>query len=320
MDRAESEVEVVLPGYTHLQRAQPVSLAHWWLSHFWPLQRDRSRLAGLAERTAVMPLGSAALAGTPYPVDRFALARELGFSQPCQNSIDGVSDRDFVAEFLFCASLAGIHLSRFCEAVVLYASAEFGFFTLPERFATGSSIMPQKMNPDIFELGRAKAGVLLGNLTGLLAVLKGLPSAYDKDLQEDKVPLFSSFDILSSTLAVLEGAVRSLKVNPERMLNAVSPDMMATDLADQLVERGIPFREAHALAGQVNRLASLQGKDLSQLSRDELASISPLITPQLVAEITPGASIQKRRSYGGTAPEEIKRQLQAARSLLEAGS
>ena len=317
LDRAEKEVEVILPGYTHLQRAQPVSLGHWWLSHFWPLDRDRSRLAGLAERTALMPLGSAALAGTAYPVDRHTLAEDLGFSQPCQNSIDGVSDRDFVAEFLFCASLTGVHLSRLCEAVVMYSSAEFGFFYLPEQYATGSSIMPQKMNPDVFELGRAKAGPLLGNLTGMLAVLKGLPSAYDKDLQEDKVPLFSSYDILESTLIVLGGAVQDLKVDSERMSRAVSPDLMATDLADYLVEKGVPFREAHRLVGEASLLAVEKSITLAELGIENLTSISPHFDQGALTALRPAYSLNKRNNFGGTGFKAIQEQINIARRSLK---
>ncbi|MFN2159506.1 MAG: argininosuccinate lyase [Anaerolineales bacterium] len=316
LDRAEREIDVILPGFTHLQHAQPVSIAHWWLSYFWPLARDRERFAGLAERTAVLPLGSAALAGTPYPVDRFALAEKLGFSQPCQNSIDGVSDRDFVAEFLFSACLTGIHLSRLCEAVILYASAEFGFFILPERFATGSSIMPQKLNPDVFELGRAKAGTMLGYLTGMLAVLKGLPSAYDKDLQEDKIPLFSSFDILSSTLSVLEGALKDLKLDSSRMSIAVSPELMATDLADYLVDKGVPFREAHRIVGEAARFAAERKHRLDEIGLEDLKTISPNFDESARAVLRSEYSVNRRNTYGGTGIEALKEQIKTARRLI----
>ena len=244
-ERAEQDLETLLPGYTHLQRAQPITLGHWWLSFFWPLQRDRQRLAELTRHAATLPLGSGALAGAPFPIDRQALAAELGCTRVSENSLDGVSDRDFVAEFLFCASLTGAHLSRLAEAVVLFTSAEFAFFELSDAFATGSSLMPQKKNPDVFELARGKAGTLLGLLTGWLATLKGLPSTYDKDLQEDKLPLFAAYDTLLLILPALSGAVRTLTVNAERMRAAIDPALMATDLADYLVRRGIPFRAAH---------------------------------------------------------------------------
>ena len=204
--RAESDFGTVMPGYTHLQQAQPVLLSHWWLSHFWPLQRDRERLAQARERTAALPLGAAALAGTAYPIDRQALAADLGFLSVIPNSIDAVSDRDFAAEFLFAAALLGVHLSRLAEGVILFSSAEFGFLTLSDAYSTGSSLMPQKKNPDAFELARGKSGALIGALTGLLATLKGLPSAYDKDLQEDKAPVFRAFDDLAALLPVLANA------------------------------------------------------------------------------------------------------------------
>ena len=207
LQRAETDMDTLMPGYTHLQRAQPILLSHWWLSHFWPLQRDRQRLADLRPRLAVLPLGSGALAGTAFPVDRATLAHSLGFDRPSENSLDAVSDRDFAAEFLFICTLAGVHLSRLAEAVVLFTAAEFGFFELSDAYATGSSLMPQKKNPDVFELARGKSGALIGWLAGLLATLKGLPSTYDKDLQEDKVPVFSATDTLLQLLPVLAGAV-----------------------------------------------------------------------------------------------------------------
>ena len=243
LERAEADLEILLPGYTHLQRAQPILLGHWWLSHFWPLQRDRERLMQVRVRTASLPLGSGALAGTSFPVDRDALAAGLGFTQPSANSLDAVSDRDFVAEFLFCAALIGSHLSKLSEAVVLFSSAEFGFFELSDAFSTGSSLMPQKKNSDVFELARGKAGTLLGYLTGWMATLKGLPSTYDKDLQEDKVPVFNAYDTLMAVLPVLAGALQTMTLHPARMRAAIDPGMLATDLADYLVQKGLPFRQ-----------------------------------------------------------------------------
>ncbi len=218
--RAESDQDVILPGYTHFQQAQPILLSHWWLSHFWPLERDRERLTQLTRRAAILPLGSAALAGTTFPVDRFVLAKDLGFKAPSPNSLDAVSDRDFAVEFLFWAALTGVHLSRMAEALILYSTIEYGFVTMADEFSTGSSLMPQKKNPDMLELTRGKAGTLIGQLTGLMATLKGLPSAYDKDLQEDKTAVFEAADTMEVLLSVLEGVISTLTVNPERCRNA----------------------------------------------------------------------------------------------------
>jgi argininosuccinate lyase len=314
--RAESDFGELFPGYTHLQRAQPILLSHWWLAHFWPLYRDRDRLSALAARTSVLPLGSAALAGTPYQIDRAALAADLGFDRPSPNSLDAVSDRDFVAEFLFCAALIGVHLSRLAEAVIIFSSAEFGFFELSDAYSTGSSLMPQKKNPDVFELARSKAGSLLGYLTGLMARLKGLPSAYDKDLQEDKLPAFNAFDILMSTLPVLSGALRSLEIHPERMRASIDPDMMATDLADYLVEKGLPFREAHHLVGAAVRQAAATNRQLDALSLAELQAIHPAFAPDVRKIFDPQQSVSLRAALGGTAPEAVRAQLQQAKDLL----
>ncbi len=316
VNRAESDLDILLPGYTHLQRAQPILLGHWWLSHFWPLQRDQERLAQVRERTAILPLGSGALAGTSYPVDRAALAGALGFSEPSPNSLDAVSDRDFVAEFLFTAALIGVHLSKLSEAVVLFTSAEFGFFELSDAFSTGSSLMPQKKNPDVFELARGKAGSLLGYLTGLMTTLKGLPSSYDKDLQEDKVPLFQAFDTLETILPVLADALKTLGLHPERMRMAIDSSMLATDLADTLVEKGLPFRQAHALVGQAVQLAREQGIPLEDLTLQEFQSLSPLIDEEVYACFDPRLSVARRNVFGGTAVEAIKIQLQLAKSKI----
>jgi len=309
--RAEADRDVLMPGYTHLQRAQPVLLPHWWLSHFWPLQRDRERLAGLRRRTAVLPLGSGALAGTPYPIDRNALAQALGFTSASPNSIDAVSDRDFVAEFLFDAALTAVHLSKLAEDMVLFTSAEFGFFSLSDAFATGSSLMPQKKNPDVFELGRGKAGTLLGLLMGLLATLKGIPSGYDKDLQEDKQPLFSAADTLLAALPVFGGALSSLTIHPERMRSAIDAGMMATDLADYLVAKGVPFREAHLLIGKAVQLAAKNGVALDGLRLEDLQALGPF-AGDVYAVFDPELSIAKRAADGGTAREAVQRQLSQA--------
>ena len=316
VERTGSDFNILLPGYTHLQRAQPILLGHWWLSHFWPLQRDLDRLAQLLERTTTLPLGSGALAGTSFPVDRSALAASLGFLRPSQNSLDGVSDRDFAAEFLFCAALIGTHLSKLSEAIVLFSTAEFGYFELSDAFSTGSSLMPQKKNPDVFELARGKAGTLLGYLTGLMATLKGLPSTYDKDLQEDKVPVFSAYDTLMSILPVLAEALRTLTLHPEKMRAAIDPGMLATDLADYLVEKGLPFRQAHAVAGQAVQLAGKSGKSLSDLSLEEFKSINPIFDSNVQQVFDPRRSVARRNVVGGTAPEAVKKQIQNAKSIL----
>ena len=316
LSRAELDMDILLPGYTHLQRAQPVLLSHWWLSHFWPLQRDQLRLRQISSNAAILPLGSGALAGTPFPVDRELLAQELGFLDVSPNSLDAVSDRDFVAEFLFAAALVGVHLSRLSEAVILFVSAEFGFFEPSDAYSTGSSLMPQKRNPDVFELARGKTGVLLGNLAGWLASLKGLPSAYDKDLQGDKLLLFDAYDILMALLPVLAGALRSLTVHPEHMLAAIDTSMMATDLADYLVERGVPFRQAHALVGQLVQRASARGLGLEALDLAEYQALHPAIEPDVFSVFDPRQSVARRSGIGGTAPQAVQAQLHQARQLL----
>jgi len=316
LERAEADFGMLMPGYTHLQRAQPVLLSHWWLSHFWPMQRDRERLSGLERRVASLPLGCGALAGCPFPIDRAALAADLGFAFPAANSLDAVSDRDFAAEFLFSAALTGVHLSKLSEAMVLFTTPEFGFFELSDAYSTGSSLMPQKKNPDLFELARGKTGALLGGLTGLLATLKGLPSTYDKDLQEDKVPVFTAFDTLMAILPVLAGALRTLTPKPQRMQAGIDASMLATDLADYLVERGVPFRQAHALAGQSVQLASKKGVALDQLSMAEYQTLHPAFAEDVLAVFDPRQSIARRKAAGGTAPEAVRVQLQQAKDFL----
>lgn len=317
VEQAEAAGETPMPGYTHLQRAQPILLAHWWLSHFWPLDRDRDRLTDLLDRVSSLPLGSGALAGTPVPVDRSALAMALGFHAPSPNSLDAVSDRDFAAEFLFCAALTSTHLSKLAEQIVLYTSAEFGFFELADNYSTGSSLMPQKKNPDVFELTRGKAGTLLGLLTGLMATLKGLPSTYDKDLQEDKAPVFAATDTLLTMLPVLSGALRTITVRPARMRAAIDSFMMATDLADYLVEKGLPFRETHALAGKAVRLALEKGVGLEALSVADYQSLHPAFESDVYRALDPLESIKRRTATGGTAPEAVKKQIQKAKSTLK---
>ena len=316
IEQAEKAGETIMPGYTHLQRAQPILLAHWWLSHSWALQRDVERLQDLIKRVSVMPLGSGALAGVPFNIDRIKLAESLGFAEISQNSIDAVSDRDFAAEYLFCASMIGIHLSKQAEQIVLYTSAQFGFFELSDAFSTGSSLMPQKKNPDIFELTRGKSGTLLGLLTGLLATLKGFPSTYDKDLQEDKAPVFQATDTLLLILPVVASALRTVSVRPEQMRSSIDAMMMATDLADYLVCRGIAFREAHTLAGKAVRAAAEKGLSLDQLSLSEWQAIGPF-EADVVQVFDARKSVEKRNAVGGTSLQSVNHQIQLAKSKIK---
>jgi argininosuccinate lyase len=314
--RAESDFSIIMPGYTHLQRAQPILLSHWWMSYFWPLDRDRERLEALKARIGVLPLGSGALAGVPFEIDRSTLAESLGFIIPAENSLDAVSDRDFAAELLFAATLIGTHLSKMAENIVLFTSSEFGFFELDDAHSTGSSLMPQKKNPDPFELARGKAGTLLGLLTGLLATLKGLPSTYDKDLQEDKPPVFAAFDILNGILPVISTALEKLTVDADRMERTIDATMMATDLADYLVIAGIPFREAHALAGQTVRMAHQKGESLQNLTLTEFQSIHSIFDQKVYQVFNPRESIARRKAIGGTAPEAVKVQIRKAKERI----
>ena len=314
VDLAEKNIHTIMPGYTHLQRAQPVTLAHWLLSFFWMLQRDRGRLKDLHNRLAVMPLGSGALAGTAFPIDRISLAEELGFDSPGWNSIDAVSDRDFAVEYLFCCALTGVHISKLAENVVLFTTKEFGFFKLTDEYSTGSSLMPQKRNPDPFELARGKSGTLLGLLTGLMATLKGLPSTYDKDLQEDKLPVFQATDILLSVLPVLTGAISKMYIDKSRMLASIDPGMMATDLADELVRNGTPFREAHALVGKAMKYAEENSLAVNELtSKDwDVIGISDIDINEI---LDPGRSIERHNAIGGTAPRAVLEQINKAREV-----
>jgi argininosuccinate lyase len=308
VEQAEAAGNAIMPGYTHLQRAQPILLAHWWLSHYWSLQRDVERLQDLVKRVSILPLGSGALAGVPFEIDRVALAKSLGFADVSQNSIDAVSDRDFAAEHLFCTTMIGIHLSKLAEQIVLFTSAEFGFFELSDAFSTGSSLMPQKKNPDVFELTRGKAGTLLGLLTGLLATLKGLPSTYDKDLQEDKAPVFQATDTLLAILPVIAGALRTIAVKHERMRTAIDSTMMATDLADYLVEKGVPFRKAHEITGKVVGAAGERNVSLEKMSLEAYQTIGPF-EADVYQVFDPLKSIQKRNAIGGTSPQSVKKQI-----------
>jgi len=315
--RAESETEVLMPGYTHLQRAQPIRWSHWILSHSWPWVRDAQRSVDISRRLNKCPLGSGALAGHPFGIDRIFLSDALGFDAPTENSLDAVSDRDAVAEFLFAATLTLTHLSRWAEDLILYSTAEFGFVTLAEAYSTGSSLMPQKKNPDSLELVRGKAGGMLGALTGFLATMKGLPTTYNKDLQEDKPPLFQAADTLRAILQIAERVLRSLAVHRERMEAALSADMLATDLADYLVRKGLPFRQAHHVIGTVVRRAEETKRSIAQLTPDELAAIHPLFAPDVAAVWDFNASVEKRNALGGTAASSVLHQVAQLRAWLD---
>lgn len=314
--QAEAHVEVLMPGYTHLQPAQPVRFSHWLLSYFWMLQRDRERLADLLRRVARCPLGAGALAGNAYGIDRETLARELGFADVTENSMDTVSDRDMVLETLSWAAILGLHLSRLAEDLILYSSAEFGFLRLDDRYTTGSSVMPQKRNPDSMELVRGKTGRLVGNLVSLITVVKGLPSTYDKDLQEDKEPLLDTLDTLAMILPIVGGVIETMQVNAEAMRAALDDAMLATDLADYLVKRGVPFREAHRLVGQAVLLSETRGVPLSRLSYADYQSVSPVFGEDLFGAFDFEASVEARNVTGGTALSAVRAQIDKAKAIL----
>ena len=306
---AEQHRGVALPGMTHLQHAQPVLLAHHLLAHVHALARDVDRLRDWDRRAAVSPLGSGALAGSSLPLDPAAVAAELGFDRPAENSIDAVSDRDFVAEFLFAATLVGIHLSRIGEEIILWATPEFGWVRLDDAWSTGSSIMPQKNNPDIAELARGKSGRLIGNLTGLLATLKALPLAYDRDMQEDKEPVFDTVEQLLMLLPAVTGLVATLGIEGDRM-NAAAPQgfALATDVAEWLVRNGVPFREAHEISGAFVAYCEERGVDLPDLTDDQLAEVSPYLTPDVRGVLTVRGALAARSAVGGTAPQRVAEQ------------
>ncbi len=317
LEQAEAHRDTVMPSYTHLQRAQPVSAAHWLLSHAWPLARDRERLAQARERVAVLPLGSGAIAGCPFPVDRVLLKETLGFHAVSANSMDAVADRDWTAELLFVAAMVGVHLSRLAEDLVLFSSAEWGFVKMSDRFSTGSSLMPQKRNPDAMELARGKAGRLIGGLTGILATLKGLPSGYNKDLQEDKAALFDAFDTLESLLPAVAGSVRTMEIDAGRCRDAVDSAMLATDLADFLVKRGVPFREAHGIVGRLVRAAEELGCGLDELDPRFFTHLSPEFEgADFHALFSAEEALSARAGIGGTAPEAVAEQITSLRAVL----
>lgn len=314
---AEAHADVLLPGYTHLQHAQPVLLAHHCLAYFEMLDRDWQRFSEIRVRTNVLPLGSAALAGTPYPIDRQQTARELGFASISANSMDAVSDRDFLIEFCAAAAIAMVHLSRWCEELVLWSSPEFGFIEIGDAFTTGSSIMPQKKNPDAAELIRGKTGRVFGSVMALLTLLKGLPLTYNRDLQEDKERTFDASDTLQLCLRVAARMLPAIGVNREAMARAARAGYMeATDLADFLVNRGMPFREAHEVAGRAVLYCIKQGRELSGLTLDELKDLSELFDESVLKRLTPEAVMRHRTTPGGTAPKVVRAALKKARRVL----
>ncbi len=307
---ARANLDVVMPGYTHMQRAQPVLLAHHLLAYYEMLSRDGERFADCGRRSDTLPLGSGALAGVPYPLDRAFVQRELGFQRLSENSIDAVSDRDFLAEFAAAAAILFVHLSRLAADLTLWATAEFGFVEFPDDFSTGSSIMPQKKNPDVAELVRGKSGRMFGHLQALLTLQKGLPLAYQSDLQEDKEALFDAVDTTLSTLDVLAALLPKLRFVPERMRGAAGGFLLATELADFLAEKGVPFREAHGVAGAIVRHCLEAGKELEKLSLAELRRFSKEFDREIFSRLTPEAAVERRSAIGGTARASVERKLE----------
>lgn len=311
LDRADQEVETLMPGFTHLQVAQPITLGHHLMAYVEMFGRDLSRMHDARERMNESPLGAAALAGTSFPTDRFMTAKALGFREPTRNSIDSVSDRDFALEFLSATAICAIHLSRLAEEIVIWSTAQFNFIHLPDSFSTGSSIMPQKKNPDAAELVRAKTGRINGSLIALLTIMKGLPLAYSKDMQEDKEQVFDAAQSLELSLAAMAGMIGDLEVNRDVMKKAAgSGYSTATDLADWLVRKlGLPFREAHHITGHAVALAEKKKCNLSDLTLEDLKTVYPDITEDVFDVLSVEKSVQSRKSYGGTAPQEVRRQI-----------
>ncbi|CAG8534910.1 9207_t:CDS:2 [Acaulospora morrowiae] len=316
VERAEREIDVLMPGYTHLQRAQPIRWSHWLLSYAWSWQADAQRLEQIIDRINVLPLGSGALAGNPFNIDREFLANELGFKGVMQNSLYGVSDRDFVAELLFWASLTMVHISRFSEDLIIYSSGEFGFVTLADAYSTGSSLMPQKKNPDSCELLRGKSGRVFGQLSGFLMTYKGIPSTYNKDLQEDKEPLFDAVDTLSGSLQITAGVLSTLTIHPENMKKNLSIDMLATDVAEYLVRKGVPFRETHHVAGAAVRTAEERNTTMANLSLSDFQQLHAAFDSDITEIWDFEKSIENRSSLGGTSKATVLEQVHKLKQWL----
>jgi len=318
LDVAEREADTILPGFTHLQVAQPITFGHHVLAWFEMLERDANRYRDARKRVNVMPLGAAALAGTSYPIDRAHTAKALGFERPAENSLDAVSDRDFIIEFISDSATLMMHLSRFSEELIIWSSSQFGFVELSDAFCTGSSIMPQKKNPDVPELVRGKCARVQGHLVSLLTLMKGQPLAYNKDNQEDKEPLFDTLDTVLGSLKVFTDMIAAMHVNRERMRTAASAGFAtATDLADYLVRKGVAFRDAHEVVGRAVRLGVETGRDLGDMSVDELQAFSPAIGPDVHDVLTLDGSVAARKHLGGTAPEQVRAAIRRARSQME---
>jgi len=318
LELAEKHLDTVLPGYTHLQRAQPVTLAHHLMAYFQMFSRDLERLADCQKRVNVLPLGAGALAGTTFPLDREQVARELGFSSVSLNSMDAVSDRDFVLEFLGAASIIMMHFSRFCEELIFWSSQEVQFIEIDDAYSTGSSIMPQKKNPDVAELIRGKTGRVYGNLMAMLTIMKGLPLAYNKDMQEDKERLFDTVDTLKKCLLVFTPMLVTMQVNKEKMLEASKGGFTnATDLADYLVKKGLPFRDAHEVVGKLVAYCLSNTKNLDDLTLEEFQGFSPLIKEDVYEAISVFTCVEKRQVTGGPAPEQVKKAIIEGKKLLE---
>jgi len=316
VERAAEEIDTLMPGYTHLQRAQPISLAHHLLAHVEALRRDRARVAEARERTATSPLGAGALAGAPYPLDPASVAKELGLNRVFRNSIDAVADRDFVIDFIYVSALTAVHASRLAEELVLWTTSEFGFAEFADRHATGSSIMPQKKNPDVAELVRGRSGRLLGDLVSVLTTVKGLPLAYNSDLQEQRVPLYDATR-LQPALEALAAVVAGVRFDRDRMRRATERGMLtATDLADHLAKRGVPFREAHGVVGRIVRDRLAQERDLGDLTLDELRRYHRRFEASAIDEARPEQSLASRASPGGTAPQRVREALAEATEAL----
>ena len=319
LTKAEEHSNVIMPGYTHLQQAQPVRLAHWLLSYGWALQRDKERLDDLTRRVDVLPLGSAAMAGNPFPIDRQFLAEALGFAAISTNSMDAVGDRDYLAEFLSWAALTQIHLSRLAEDLIIYSSQEFGFVEIDDAYATGSSIMPQKKNADSMELVRGKTGRVVGSLAGLLTTLKGTPSTYNKDFQEDKEPLFDTVDTLNMTLPIAAGVITTLTVNEARIYDKMDSTMLATELADYLAHKGMPFREAHHLAGQIVQQSIELDQPLYSFPLAVYQQYSDRFGRDIHEWLTFKRAADRRESPGGTGANAVREQVESLRKLVEKG-
>ncbi|KAG0705905.1 putative argininosuccinate lyase [Suillus ampliporus] len=316
VERADKERDILLPGYTHLQRGQPIRWSHFLLSHAFSFRNDLERLQQLIPRISVLPLGSGALAGNPFSIDREFLAKELGFASLAENSMWGVGDRDFIVEFLMWSSLTMTHMSRLAEDLIIYSTAEFGFVTLSDAYSTGSSIMPQKKNPDSLELLRGKSGRIFGDMAGFMMTLKGLPSTYNKDLQEDKEPLFDTVDNISASLKIAEGVIATMEVHGEKMRQALTMDVLATDLADYLVRKGVPFRETHHVSGRAVALAEARKCQLNELTVEDYKGLHEKFTDDVVEVFDFEASVERRASIGGPSRKTLDRQIAVLRAAL----